>query len=1197
MRIFFFELSIYGLFALPSEMSMRLKKLVICGFKSFAEKAVLDFSPGITAVVGPNGCGKSNIVDSFRWVMGEQSARAIRGDKMLDILFAGSGQRKPTNMAEVTLTFTEVDGDLPVDFGEVSICRRVYRSGESEFFINRNPVRLKDIESLFWDTGLGKDAFCIFEQGKIEQLIQYTPLERRAIFEEAAGILRFKQRKKEALRKLEQAEVNFSRAQDIYLEIQKQCVTLEVQAVSAVNYKQNKTELEGLEKRLFLDKWDKIFQREQSLREQFEVEKAHYLTKTREKEECGVRLSEAKATLNGHNLNLKVCMEKLFHLKSQQEVKASEWKALHTQKDETEKKIHKCQRDLEQIKLRRLTSLDEFQKNSNLMQDYTVEVEELKAKVKEAKERFESFKHLIDELREMQKEIQQNRLKHSQQEIHIKSQLQENKMRLETKKERQEGLQGQLQKLEKQLQETKQAELEKRGLFEAASSMIDQKKKHLVQYEYEISLIQEELKKGQQEIKTLQHEKAEIHARRNALIRLKEDMEGLSSGTKRLLQETKKVNGPLAGKLKPLYELFSKEQELDAPRMAALRPYTQTLVVNRHEELNSVLQFAVQHQLKEFSLLCCDDLKASRELVEGELEEQTSLTTHFFHSTTVAERVEEIALKSCPKAQVSWLSKDGFFKDKLSVLFAPLDPEKNTFLRESEIKNLTRLLEQLEEKLLVLENKSSGLEEKKQLMQTERQELDKALRIQEMKLVEINFSLQNSLADQKKIVQNIEQMHQETKTIHEEMQQASSLICEWSEKEDQLRVELAEFQKNYQEIEVKLQENLSTIKEKEGELRAYEREFQSKNDSLQQCQRLCQVFRATDQEQEKQEINLQEEHLLFLEKNEELICKLKERSIELDDLKGVVQSSKQELDRAEAEFESCQKKIQQIEEADRKILDAMKELESQIHKKEILLAEDLALLKSMEEDCYHLNQCSVDEIRAEMALIQKPFEKGGIEKRAKELRRELEDAGDINLAAIEEFEKQKERENFFHQQLEDLQSSKQELIQIIGKLDDESRKMFEEIFGKIRTNFKKNFNLLFEGGEADLSFTESKDILEAGIEITAKPPGKQMRSISLLSGGEKCLTAMALLFAIFEVKPSAFCILDEVDAPLDEANVRRFTNMIRQFVDKTQFIIITHNKRTMSIADVLFGVSMEEKGVSKLLSLVFDKNNVHVTGH
>jgi chromosome segregation protein len=287
----------------------------------------------------------------------------------------------------------------------------------------------------------------------------------------------------------------------------------------------------------------------------------------------------------------------------------------------------------------------------------------------------------------------------------------------------------------------------------------------------------------------------------------------------------------------------------------------------------------------------------------------------------------------------------------------------------------------------------------------------------------------------------------------------------------------------------------------------------------------------------------------------------------------------------------CREGLKQLEEKMKNFLETIKEQEVKLHRKEIQVAEEKTALSSIQESFWNQYQLTIEEIKEELGTIigqiqALPMDRK--ERRVRELRRDIENAGDVNLGAVEEFERHREREEFLRQQLDDLQRSKNELIQIINKLDEDSRKLFEDSFALIRRNFQKNFNLLFEGGEADLTFTESKDLLEAGIEITAKPPGKQMRSITLLSGGEKCLTAMALLFAIFEVRPSAFCLLDEVDAPLDEANVIRFTNMIRQFVDKTQFIIITHNKRTMSIADVLFGVSMEEKGVSKLLSLTFD---------
>lgn len=1173
---------------------MKLKKLVICGFKSFADKAALDFSTGITAIVGPNGCGKSNIVDSFRWVMGEQSAKAIRGDKMLDIIFAGAGKRKPLNMAEVTLTFTDVDGTLPVDYGEVSICRRVFRNGESEFFINRNPVRLKDIESLFWDTGLGKDAFCIFEQGKIDQLIQYNPMERRAIFEEAAGILRFKQRKKEALRKLEQAEANFSRAEDIHREVHQQREVLEKQAQEAIAYKQKRNELEDLEKGLFLEKWDKVSQRTAQLLEQFAVEKQHL---EREIEEHAALEAERvlleQAFVEKEQI-AKTCTEQLFQAKNQLEVKTVELRSHLVYLEDSDKKAEQFLHDLELLKQRRQKNREEFEQHSVQLQRIEEEVHQAECTLKEQRLLSSHLRQKVDSLRDQQKTVQQDRLQLSQQENKIKSQMQEHRMRIEGGKEKLGRLSGAGEKLEKLERELIQSEKERRDLLNETSCLIDEKKKQLLDAEKSITAILEELKICQEALKNCHKEKAELEARQKVLRRLKEDMEGLSAGTKRFLQESTQPKSPLYGKLQPLYELLAAHPGFEMALASALRPYAQTLVVQTAKDVGVVLEFAQHHQLKEFSIFCMEEIE-STEAFKGGLSQlighlvDSPLSCHFFRGIYFFEMIPA----EMGSDKTGWITKEGFYKDKQSVLFSPLHPEKNTFLREAELKGLADSLSKIENKQIEMDDHLAVLEDKKQQMQLMRGEFDKALRILEMKLVEINFGLQRVLADREKAALEKKQSILDRETIEESIESALHLLSEWVEKDAVLKEAIEEKQKKFHQVELDLQECLRQGKEQEDHLRLAEALFKEKSDVHQRLSHLCQRFKASDQEQAIQELRLQENCKLHGEQKAVLI----DRSKILEEAVERAAFSRQESAAQHAEAEKsvfvCKERLSQFELKVKALLEAIKKREIDLHRKEIQIVEDKAAQTSIEENLLSQYQMTIEEIRAEAAGSTQFFS-GSMEKRERrirELRRDLENAGDVNLAAVEEFEKHRVREEFLRQQLDDMQRSKEELIQIIARLDNESRKIFEESFVQIRRNFQKNFNLLFEGGEADLTFTESRDLLEAGIEITAKPPGKQMRSITLLSGGEKCLTAMALLFAIFELRPSAFCLLDEVDAPLDEANVGRFTNMVRQFVDKTQFIIITHNKRTMSIADVLFGVSMEERGVSKLLSLVFDASD------
>lgn len=1176
---------------------MRLKKIAIIGFKSFADKTVLEFSPGITGIVGPNGCGKSNIADAFRWVLGEQSAKSMRGSKMPDVIFAGTTLRKPLNFAEVTITLSEVAGKLPVAYDEIAITRRLHRSGESNYFINGQLVRLRDLQDLFLDSGMGKDAFSIFEQGKIDQVINYSPTERRHIFEEAAGILRFLQRKREALRKLEQVDSNTLRLKDIHKEVEKQIQVLEQQAEKARLFKEHKGILEGLEKTLLIMKWDQLQKRYLEAKKKQDESKLHIEEMSQQTAQLHARLHQAKEKLTQSEHALRLRSEDLFRARNEKELKVREQRSTQERFKEASHKEKQWEQELEGLLEKRQLRYEESQALQKKQKENQKLLEEAKARVTDQRERVETLQEAVAELREAQQKGQQELLQAMQLETQLESQLKQNAVRQENNKERQEQLQERKEKLVVLIQDLTQQVIEKKEQFDALSQAIDLQKKSLSALEQRLEEMIEEIQEAKSTLDTLQQEWTDLTARQKVLLRLKEEMEGFSSGSKRLLQESTNPKSPLYNLLNGLYEYITPKSGAENALAMVLRPYAQTLVVKSKADFATVLQFAKKQQLKEFSLLCIESLPANTQnrVAKQGLEpllaqiSESELASHFLKHVYIAENIEFALEKRDAQSSSIW-TKEGYFLDSHGVVFHTAQGENNVFLREAELKVLEKRHVEIEEKRHELEEKFQELEIQRTEILAERNALDKTNRREEMKLVEVNFSLQRLNGDLEKAATEEKQLSGELTLLKRTFEEFTLLIAQHDQQHTSAKAKSSQIKQAGTTIHVQLEEQLVILKGQTQQLQEKELLLQQRVDEERKSTHALQLIEVKETESREQEKRLSEE----IQLSKGICTQMESKGSHFE--KALMESD-QQLNEATSIYSALEGEVtlqkKAIAEEEKQAGGAsakQKKIEEELYRMGIQMAQLETLSQALSDELLNRYQLTMEmeQTRALVASITQSVEQ--IEKRIKSLKQEMEEAGDINMTSIDEFEKHKVRYDFLNQQVDDLNVSKQELIDIIAQLDTESRKAFKETFAIISENFKKNFKILFNGGEADLLFTETEDVLEAGIEIIAKPPGKQTRSIQLLSGGEKCLTAMALLFAIFEVKPAPFCILDEIDAPLDDTNVGRFANVVKQFIDCCQFIIITHNKQTMSIADILFGVSMEERGVSKLLSMQFSPN-------
>ncbi len=1170
---------------------MRLKKLQVMGFKSFAEKTTLTFEAGITAIVGPNGCGKSNIADAIRWVLGEQSAKSMRGNRMPDVIFAGTSNRKPLNFAEVAMTLTDVQGALPIEYEEITVLRRLHRSGESEYFLNQQPIRLKDLQNLFLDSGIGKNSYSIFEQGKIEQVIHFTPLERRYIFEEAAGILRFLQRKRETLRKLEQTDQNVARVKDIHREVEKQVMILREQSAKAQIYKELKEKLDALEKGLLVAKRKQIEKKRLEALQQEEVKLQEILAISTQVAEYEEQRSLAKSQLDAAEKSLKVQSEELYQIRSDKEIKNREKQNTLGWLKESQVKQKRWQHELEEVLTQREFREIELVRAKKQLQAAESDNTVLEASLQEQRMKVATLESEVAALYQEQRRQQQAQLNSLQVENQLESDLKQINVRLEGFIERQTHLLSRAERLAVLDKELEEQVAEKQKVMQESSNSIDHQRNLLQSLEQKI----EETIGQIDTLKALSESSMkafnEIKARYNALSRLQSDLEGFSVASKRLLQESQNPKSCLHGLLKGLYEMISPKKGAEEAVASVLNKYSQTLVVESVKDAKTVIAFAEREKLIDFSLIIL-------ELIQGKTivkrvpspsltplltqVESSILSNHLLNEIFLSDTSDQIESVTQNESFEVWCN-DYTFVDRKGVHFYGKQAVNNAFLREAEIKMMDLELQKLEASKQQHENALKIEQQKRSELHLEMVELDKNIRRHEMALVEVNFGLQRLNGDLERNKKEATQSEIELNSLRENIELQRALLIEMTERHQVAKENTLQLKAQMSTFEADLLQKNGFLQEQKAFLHEVDSSCSGAAKLLQKHKHDIHILEIQESESLRQEGRLEEELHLAAESQVQLSRKNQEWEQALEKIELILQAAIKAHQVLDEGLQAKKDLIVELEKEMSEILQKGKKQEQEQHQFALLIAQLDAASKGIEDDLQERHGLSL----AEAEQLPPPIEKSvdAMERKLREWRREMEGAGDINMTSIEECAKHQVRYEFLNQQIEDLTGSKDGLMEIIRNLDVESRKLFKETFATICANFKKNFVILFNGGEADLQFTESSDLLEAGIEIIAKPPGKQMRSISLLSGGEKCLTALALLFAIFEVKAGPFCILDEIDAPLDDSNVDRFANIVKQFVNRCQFIIITHNKQTMEIADTLFGVTMEEKGVSKLLQM------------
>lgn len=1171
---------------------MRLKKLKVFGFKSFADVSSIEFIDGITAVVGPNGCGKSNIADAFRWVLGEQSAKSLRGRSMPDVIFAGTTTRKPLNYAEVSLTLSDINGQLPIDYDEVTVTRRLHRSGESEYFINNHIVRYRDIQSLFMDSGIGRSAFSIFEQGKIDQVINLSPLERRSLFEEAAGILRFLQRKRESLRKLEETEQNMERLEDIRQEVVRQVEILGRQADEARLYQAKKGELEALQVAVLCARWSALQQQLTDIQEK-------ELSKSDAIQTCQQTIDEKQLALRGYRETQALTEDKLS-IQRQEIVKAqttiehaTESKRVQKERlDETDLVCQRREKELVDVLAARAERHTEVEVWEERLEDARERLFEAEQRLSGRKQHVGAQEERLTALWQQQQRSQQEQLRYVQAATKAEADL--NQALAQQNASQQQLIQCELD------QEVLRTRLT--GL-EAAAEQCGQKMQAVDEglesvrakaYELELTsqTAHEQLENQRRQMGSLEKQLTELSTRADVLRQMRDSGEGLGSGCRRLLQESERNDSPLSGKLQPLYSQLASRNLTDQLLSTALQRYADTLVIQSIADLKQVLAFAVKEGLQGFSLLCV-------ELVSGRTHPSGSFERLQAHcSGPLAELfLSDVAVHADASAAIDFLknypsvaacTQDGLLFDHKGVAVQADDGARMVFLREAELAQLTEQMQSLTHQLDQAGREVKQSAERVAMLGAEIAALREEQRRGELQVVETNYLWKQTQADLEKTRQENARLEQARKQAADAAQAQLHAIEQLRIHYDAAKALIGSAEGQMGSLEQEAETLQLAIKTERQALQSEEAAFERLSDESRKASHTLSLLAVKEHESQIQEKRLSQEIRQAKEAQERLLGEEQTQDTNLDAVEKRLERLLDAQRQTQDEAAIGRQRLEQGEKELEAELVRLKRREKELQELTIQKAHHSSFLQALATELLESHKLDISYQRHALPTLEIPLPEA--EHQVRQLKDVVERGAHVNMTSIEEFEHQKVRADTLEQQLTDLRASQKELQQIISELDGESRRLFSDTFAIIRSKFQEIFQILFRGGEADLQLTDEGDVLSAGIEIVAKPPGKQMRSIHLMSGGEKCLTALALLFALFEVKPAPFCLLDEIDAPLDDSNVDRFASMLRHFVDRCQFIVITHNKCTMAVADVLVGVSMQEKGVSKVLTFDFAKH-------
>ncbi len=1179
---------------------MFLYKLDVQGFKSFVDKTSVEFGHGITGIIGPNGCGKTNISDAIRWVLGEQSAKQLRGGTMEDVIFNGSPKRKPLGLAEVHLTFKNDRGILPVEFSEVTISRRVFRSGMSEYFINKAPCRLRDVRDLFYDTGMGSHAYSVIERSMVDHVLSDGSGHRRFLFEEASGITKYKSRKKEALNKLDATESDLTRLNDIVFEIERELRSLARQVGKARRFKRLRDEIKVMDLHLTADRVEALRAKERESKEQWQEEAVR-------REGVTAELNAAEAKLNDQKLAL---------LELERELST----AMGGLRDREEART---QAEHQVVLLRERAAgltrrADENAAEAVRMRERLVEVgereRESEARLGELKTQRESAVTGADAaeaaLRQVEAELRERRgvaQERKQLSLDLFSLEAEKRGAIERTRERHSSLAERRDQAAARLAElgTKLEELERQAAagaehHTALAADLDRARAARAGVDERLREVAEALRTTGETLAGARQHAAGLESRLATLLELKRNFDGVSEGAKALFSAEERPAG-LVGVVADVVEVPSTY--LNALE-ASLGEAAAFVLVENRDALDACLERLRAIESGRATLVDLSMIAggASAEIPAGEgvlgrasdlvrcEERYRPLVDRLLGSVVVVEDRDAAARHATrSEAGLRFVSLDGEVWERGRVRAGSTGNLGGLLHRETEIRELSGQIAERGLEIEGLDTERRALEARREAMQVERQEaeaeverrrtaLEEHVRRSEALARERTWA--SGEAEEKRV--EIATREAEMEALARSLAEAEGELAEHQREVEAARALLADLDGAVHALEARREEAASAAQGARDtllRLTREESEWQSQWARAEQTRRELETGLETRQQEERQS----RERVAGIEAEVQGLS---------SGLTGLLESEATQRERVvgmQQRLEALKKDVNAADEHARQKRFEQTELAELLHHIEVDRLQARAELDRTFERL--ATEYQMDPERWTPEPKPEGFDADDTRKRLEEARTRFRDLGAVNLLAVEEYDKKKERYEFLKQQRADVENARGQLLEAIEKINVTASQLFKETFEKVLVHFQDIFKTLFEGGDAEIRMV-GEDPLECEIEIAARPRGKHLQSISLMSGGERALTAIALLFAIYLVKPSPFCLLDEVDAPLDDANVDRFLNLLRRFSNRTQFVVITHNKRTMEFANCLYGVTMQELGVSKLVSVRFDDHSV-----
>ena len=1184
---------------------MNFKQLELAGFKSFADRIQIKFDDGVTAIVGPNGCGKSNVADAIRWVLGEQSSKTLRGSSMQDVIFSGTEKRKSLSYCEVTMTFDNSDRFFNYDFDEIAITRKLYRSGESEYQLNKTSCRLKDITNLLYDSGLGKDGYSIIGQDQVGKILSSKPEDRRSIFEDAAGISKYKSRKIDAERKLERTKDNILKLQLVIDEIERQLGPLKKQSEDAKKFLELKDVLKNLEINAYIYQYEnasdlkaKITSRLDAISEELEL-------RQKELEEVSKNYSDNMEGIETIDKTVERIHENILDLTI----------AIEKQAGETNVVKERIKILKEQNKKLELDSVN----YDNLISAINSQIQERAIHLSETNEKLENYKNEEEELsREYLKTVDELNLNEDEAESTQKemfdaldklTNIKSNSSRLDAEKQ---ASKESLQEIKSRILNTKEKLDNQNKIKESLKNKIQdlkiQNQKQLeiiLQGKLEINSKQDNLANFQKEIQNCGTKIQVYENRKRILEEMQAEHEGYAGSIKKILKESEKNSEFRKKMVGVLASLISVPEKFEMAIETALGNALQNIVTKNEQDAKSIIEFLKQGQFGRATFLPISSMKTrtlsqqdtillktegcfgiAKDLIsyEGEIE---NVISNLLGLTVIVTNLD-VAIKLAQNSKFSFkivtLEGDVINPQGSMTGGSKKSEAVNLISRDREIKTLGEEIEKLKtffdgssEKIKSLKNDLDNSIIQVEFLTGKQKEIEVELAKENEKftsLVEQISSLESELSDLKNseiITLN------KIEIISKELDSISSLEKTVGENKEGANEAIAKRQERFLKLKEKREEASKKLTELRVEIASLKSEIIATTQELERLD--SQVLQANqNKENVEQEIYRNNSSI---EQSENLIQWQVENSTS-SEIKQKLERLKDQQKKLDENKINFQRQLKDLEEKRGFLISEVNKINERKLNEEFKISKVDTDIDSMQDrilEEYQLDYNSCLSLKDEEFDLNKGLSE------INKIKKEINKLGYINVAAIEDSKILGDRYDSLSIQIEDLNKAQDELIQIINELSNEMKTRFTEEFNKINENFRITFKELFGGGNAKLELIGSDNILESGVEILAEPPGKKLSSNSLLSGGEKALTAIAILFAILKLRPMPFCLLDEIEAALDEANVYRFAQYLRRFSNETQFIVITHKKPTMELADSLYGVTMEEKGVSKIVSV------------